>query len=108
MDVVRQTLPFAEIVVTEDGAQALTAYEQGGCDFLVSNHCMPNLDGSGLIRKVREIDPELPILMVSVKPEARVDAMLAGANWFLAKEQIMEGMPPLLLRYAARGVKAPC
>ena len=85
----------------------MDAYEQGGCDFLISNHDMPNLNGNGLIRKVREQNPDLPILMVSVNPKARADAMSAGANWFLTKEQIMERMPPLLLRYAGRDVKAP-
>ena len=51
---------------------------------------------------MREHAPRLPILMVSVKPEAKVDAMAAGANWFLVKEQIMESMPPLLLRQTGR------
>ena len=99
VDVVRQTLPTAEIVATEDGAQALVAYRQGGCDFLVTNHCMPHLDGEGLIRTLRPAAPDLPILMVSVKPEAKADAMSAGANWFLTKEQIVEWMPPLLLQH---------
>ena len=102
VDVVRQTLPDAEIVATEDGAQALEAYRSGGCDFLVTNHAMPRLDGPGLTQTVREQAPHLPILMVSVKPEAEVDAMEAGASWFLTKEQIMEHMPPLLLRHAGR------
>ena len=103
VDVVRQTVPTAEIVATEDGLQALEAYRAGGCNFLISNHCMPRLDGLGLVRTVREHAPTLPILMVSVKPEAEADAVTAGASWFLLKEQIMERMPPLLLRYAEPG-----
>ena len=94
VDVVRQTLPDADILAYEDGAKALDSYRESGCDFLVTNHMMPHLDGTGLIRKVREIEPRLPILMVSVKPEAKADAMLAGASWFLTKEQIMEGNAP--------------
>ena len=103
VDVVRQTVPTAEIVATEDGLQALEAYRAGECNFLISNHCMPRLDGLGLVRTVREHAPTLPILMVSVKPEAEADAVTAGASWFLLKEQIMERMPPLLLRYAEPG-----
>ena len=102
IDVVRQTLPTAVIIATADGVQALSAYQNGGCDFLISNHSMPRMDGSGLVRAVREDAPTLPILMVSVRPEAKVDAMTAGANWFLLKEHIMERMPPLLLRYAGQ------
>ncbi len=100
VDVVQQTLPDAEITAVEDGQQALAAYREFGATFLVSNHSMPNLDGAGLIRAVRQQSPDLPILMVSVHPEARSDAMEAGANWFLSKRQIMEEMPPLLLRHA--------
>lgn len=100
VDVVRQTLPEAEIAIAHDGLQALHAYRTAGATFLITNHFMPNMDGMGLIREIRQADADLPILMVSVHPEARADAMAAGANWFLAKPQIMEEMPPLLLQHA--------
>ena len=61
---------------------------------------MPNMDGMTLIRNVRQAEPNLPVLMVSSNPDAKEDAMAAGANWFLPKEQIMEQMPSLLLEYA--------
>ena len=100
VEIVRQTLPSADIVAADDGLQALAAFENGGCHFLISNHMMPKMDGMSLIRAVRRTSPDLPILMVSVKPEARADAMESGANWFLAKDKIMEHLPPLLHRYA--------
>ena len=103
VDIVTQTLPKAEVVIAEDGLQALEAFQELGADFIVSNHSMPRMDGMTLIRTVRQHWPELPILMVSVKPEAREDAMAAGASWFLRKEQIMEHMPPLLLRHTSGG-----
>ena len=99
VSVVHETLPEAEVIATVNGLEALRAYEAGGADFLVTNHQMPEMNGMTLIQRVRQVEPALPILMVSVKPEARADAMAAGASWFLSKEQIMEQMPPLLLRY---------
>ena len=107
VEIVRQTLPSAVIVDTEDGLQALKAFEDGSCQFLISNHLMPKMDGMSLIRAVRQISPQMPILMVSVKPEASADAMDAGANWFLSKDKIMEHLPPLLLRYAREGAVNP-
>lgn len=98
VDIVRQTLPHATIIETVDGAKALAEYQAGGADFLISNHCMPHLDGPSLIGEVRRHEPDLPILMVSVNPQAEKDALAAGANWFLRKEQIVEHLPPLLLR----------
>ena len=97
MSVMRLTLPDAEIIETEDDWQAFQAYQRGGADFLVTNHSMPHMDGPTLTRNVRQQAPELPILMVSVNPEARADAVAAGASWFLTKEQIMDDLPPLLL-----------
>ena len=99
VEVARQTLPAADLIEVEDGARAGEVYQQGGCDFLVSNHQMPHLDGTGLVRRVRKHDPGLPIRMVSVKPQAEADAVAAGANWFLTKVDIMEKMPGLLLRH---------
>ncbi len=101
--VVRDTLPSAEIVPLENGLEALRAFEQNGADFLVTNHQMPKMDGVHLIRQVRRLAPDLPILMVSVHPEVKTEALAAGATWFLSKAQIMEQLPPLLRRYAKHG-----
>ena len=99
VEIVRQTLPQAEIIALKDGLEALDAYQRGGADFVVTNHHMPHMDGAALIHELRACAPDLPILMISVHPEAKADAMAAGANWFLSKEQIMEKMPPLLLSH---------
>ena len=103
VQVAHETLPLAEVVETNDGQQALEAFRSGPCDFLVTNHNMPRMNGMELIQAVRQDSPDLPILMVSVHPSARKDAMEAGASWFLTKEQIMEGMPPLLLTHTRGG-----
>lgn len=103
--VTRETLPLADVVETADGQEALAAYRSGPCDFLVTNHAMPKMNGVELIRAVREQTPGLPVLMVSIHPSAAKDAMEAGANWFLTKEQIMERMPPILRKYTSGGQK---
>ena len=41
--------------------------------------------------------------MVSIHPSVKKDAMEAGADWFLTKEQIMEHMPPILRRHTHGG-----
>ena len=103
VQITRETLPLAEVVETVDGQQALEAYRNGPCDFLVSNHAMPKMNGLELIRAVRRESPLLPILMVSIHPSAAKDAADAGASWFLTKEQIMERMPRLLREHTHGG-----
>lgn len=102
--VTRNTLPLAEVVETTDGQEALEAYRSGPCDFLITNHAMPRMNGMELIRAVRVDAPGLPVLMVSIHPAAKKDAMDAGATWFLTKEQIMERMPTLLRNHTQGGV----
>ena len=104
--VVRDTLPMADVIAVQDGQEALDAYRQGGCNFLVSDHLMPRMDGPTLVRLVRAQAPGLPIVMVSVKPEVKGEALAAGANWFLAKDQITEHLPGLLRQYV-HGQKPP-
>ena len=101
VQVVREALPAAEIVASEDGVEALAAFEEGGADFLISNHRMPNMDGPTLVREARQRAPELPILMVSVHPEVKAEALAAGANWFLTKEQIPVELAKLLRAQAS-------
>ncbi len=101
--VARETLPRAEVVETVNGLQALEACQSGPCDFLVTNHNMPAMDGPTLTRRMRQESAALPILMVSVHPAVEKEAMEAGANWFLIKEQIMERMPPLLRQHTHGG-----
>ena len=103
VNVVTDTLPAAEVIAVEDGLQALEAFQQGGASFLVSNHSMPRMDGAALVSKVREQAADLPIVMVSAQPEAEIDALEAGANWFLRKEQIMEHLPRLLHQHVGKG-----
>ncbi len=106
VDVVHQTLPTAEVLVTEDGLEALVAFQTGDCDFLISNHRMPHMNGPSLMRHVREEAPTLPIVAISTDANERGEALSAGANWFLMKEDIMEFLPRLLLSYAGFGVIA--
>ena len=104
--VVRDTLPTTNVVAVQDGQEALDAYRRGGCDFLVSDYLMPRMDGPTLVRLVRAQAPSLPIVIVSVKPEVKGEALAAGANWFLAKDQITEHLPGLL-RQHVHGQQAP-
>ena len=82
-------LGFMHIEEAEDGAQAYTKLKNGGFGFVVSDWNMPNLDGLGLVKKVREDDElkDLPILMVTAEAEKEkvVAAIQAGVNNYIVK-----------------------
>ena len=82
-------LGFIHIEEAEDGVQAYNKLKDGGFGFVVSDWNMPNLDGLGLVKKVRSDDElkDLPILMVTAEAEKEkvVTAIQAGVNNYIVK-----------------------
>ena len=80
---------FTSIDEAEDGEQAYAKLKDGGYGFVVSDWNMPNLDGLGLLKKVREDSElkELPILMVTAEAEKEkvITAIQAGVNNYVVK-----------------------
>ena len=80
---------FVNIEEAKDGVQAYTKLKQGGFGFIVSDWNMPNLDGIGLLKKVREDEElkDLPFLMVTAEAEKEkiVLALQAGVNNYIVK-----------------------
>lgn len=82
-------LGYENVTEAEDGEQAHVKLKAGGFDFVVSDWNMPNLDGLGLIKRVRS-DPELkdlPFLMVTAEAEKEkvIEAIKAGVNNYIVK-----------------------
>ena len=66
-----------------DGLELLA----NGPDAIVLDYRLPDLDGVTLIQRIREVDPNVPILMITGHGsiELAVEAMKAGANDLLTK-----------------------
>lgn len=82
-------LGYENIEEAEDGAQAYNKLKSGGFGFVVSDWNMPNMDGLGLLKKVRS-DPELknlPFLMVTAEAEKEkvIEAIKAGVSNYIVK-----------------------
>jgi EAL domain-containing protein (putative c-di-GMP-specific phosphodiesterase class I) len=77
----------AEVDVFTDPLQALAALRKGGYDVLVSDIQMPTLSGLELMRKVREFDLDLPIVVFTGTPtiETAKQAIEYGAFRYLTK-----------------------
>jgi two-component system chemotaxis response regulator CheY len=82
-------LGYENIEEAEDGAQGYSKLKNGGFGFVVSDWNMPNLDGLGMLQKIRN-DPELkdlPVLMVTAEAEKEkvITAIQAGVNNYIVK-----------------------
>ncbi len=78
-----------QVLAVADGQQALRATVQDKPDLVLADVMMPNLDGFGLLKALRE-NPEtvfIPVIMLSARAgeEARIEGLEAGADDYLIK-----------------------
>ncbi len=73
--------------VAHDGETALRLVPQERPDMLLVDVQMPGIDGMEVLAKVKEMDPHLPVVLITAyaKIPATVEAMRAGAFDYLAK-----------------------
>ena len=82
------TLKGVEIAEAGDGQEGLTAVkEQGPFDLILLDWNMPNMDGLTMLTKVREIDKDGAVIMVTTEAEKPriIEAIKAGANNYVVK-----------------------
>ncbi len=96
--VIQRRFTRAEITEAGDGAEALRLYESRGPDVMVIDHNLPLLSGPDLVRELRTRDPAMPIVMVSHFPAAQAEAMQAGANSFVSKDELIPTLADLLMK----------
>ena len=82
-----KTLGITEVTEAADGLEALSCLANEKPDLMLVDWNMPNMDGITLIKKVRETDKALPIIMVTTEAEkSRVlEAVKAGVNNYVVK-----------------------
>src|SRR5258708_17350476 len=84
-----------DIRIANDGEMALELMKNWTPDVVVTDLAMPNLDGVGLCRQVRQIS-QVPIIVLSVRGEDRskVEALDAGADDYVTKPFSMNELLP--------------
>lgn len=92
-----------DVTACADGRAALRALQTGSFDAIISDVRMPDMDGLGLLRAVREQDLDVPVILCTGGPtvESAVEAVEHGALQYLIKPVSDEQ----LLGAARRAVK---
>lgn len=77
----------AEVICAHDGEHALDAVAHNRFDAMVTDMKMPGVSGSELLRRVRQRDPGLPVVLVSAytRNEQLAEARTLGLLAFFAK-----------------------
>src|SRR5690606_9854337 len=76
-----------DVHTAEDGNQALTVLSEHHIDLVITDLKMPNLDGMELLRRALELDPDLPVVMITAHGtvDNAVEALKLGAFDYITK-----------------------
>lgn len=76
-----------EVDAAYDGSSGLNHLSQNDCDILILDLVLPDANGLDLCKKIKEIKPELPILMLTSMgtTEDKVSGFEAGTDDYLTK-----------------------
>jgi CheY-like chemotaxis protein len=89
------------VIACNDGEQAIEAFSRGGIDLVLSDLVMPNMDGTELIRQVKEMSPHTPAILFSGKIkvyESETHADLFLPKGMYAPAELLERIRLLLVR----------
>ena len=53
------------VVSACNGTEARDRFRVGGIDLVLSDLVMPNIDGNELVRRMKEVSPEVPMILIS-------------------------------------------
>jgi PAS domain S-box-containing protein len=100
--------PSLKLVQVESMAEALALLSGGDFDLALVDLSLPDASGMEVIRKVRAVAPDLPIVALSgvFSHVAAIDAVTEGAQDFVGKEEIY--FPGSLARTIRHAMERSC
>lgn len=96
-----------DVSTAPDGVEALKLLEQVQPDLILLDVMMPNLDGIETLRKIRELQRQTPVVMLSALNTVKtaVQAMKHGAVDYLNKPFEIEELTALIVKLLEQGVE---
>jgi DNA-binding NarL/FixJ family response regulator len=85
--ILEETLPGSQVDESEDGPKTLAKARKSKYDVIILDISMPGKDGLDLVKDLKDIDPAVHILILSIQPEEQyaLRAFRLGASGCLNK-----------------------
>lgn len=103
------SMGHTDILEAADGLLALEVLSKETPDLILVDWNMPNMDGITLVKKIRETDKRIPIMMCTTEAEKSrvIEAIKAGVNNYVVKpftaDTLSEKIDQTLAKVGAAG-----
>ncbi|GAB6141098.1 acetoacetate metabolism transcriptional regulator AtoC [Methylosoma difficile] len=89
-----------DVLQAADGREAYEILSEQAADLVITDLRMPNLDGIGLLRQLREHNYDIPVIVVTAygTVESAVDAMRYGASDYIVRPFEMDAVTAAVQR----------
>lgn len=76
-----------KVLSAANGVEALTLFKRETIDLVITDLRMPEMDGLELLRRIREVDPDLPVIVITAHGtiDTAVTAMKNGASDYIQR-----------------------
>jgi CheY-like chemotaxis protein len=83
-----------QVEVAENGREALSRIRATPVDLVVTDLQMPELDGLGLVRQIRDNGPHVPVILITAhgSEELAIEALHAGAASYVPKSELAQSL----------------
>ena len=82
--------PGSKISTFQSPIDAYEHIQKHGTDMVITDHGMGPMNGTELVKRLRQKAIEFPVIVMSNNPEVKSEALEAGADEFLDKGQISD------------------
>jgi DNA-binding NtrC family response regulator len=69
-----------EVLKVSNGKQALEIIHNDKPDIAIIDYLMPEMDGVSLLKKIRQVDTKIPVIMFTAHPDVKVMKGTEGLN----------------------------
>ena len=92
---------ITRIAEVANGREAVDQIAKQWHDILLLDSDMPVLDGLQATRQIKARWPQIKVVLLSVDPYLRAEALASGADGFVAKDEIVPNLLDLLTSFTA-------
>lgn len=87
-----------EVITVQRGKQAIDVLKDGKADAIILDYMMPDIDGINLLKEIRAVNKDIPVVMFTAYPEkeAMQEAGELGVSAFVPKLSSYTDTTPML------------